>query len=77
VQCSGATEIELKVEGSGAPVSLYSNNYMKIDFTAANFTPTGEIHPCKDLEGMKSRIEYSETSDKTVDGQILSIELSK
>jgi len=77
VECSGATEIELKVEGSGPPVSLYTNNYMKVDFTAANFTPAGEIQPCKDLEGMKARVQYSATSDKSVDGQILSIELSK
>ena len=77
VECSGATEIELKVEGSGRPVSLYTNNYLKIDFTAANFTPTEEIHPCKDLDGMKAKVEYSETSDKSVDGQILSIQLSK
>jgi Tfp pilus assembly protein PilF len=77
VQCSGASEIELKVEGSGAPVFLYSNNYMKIAFTAANFTPTGELQPCRDIQGMKARVEYSETSDKSIDGQILSIRLSK
>ncbi len=77
VACSGTTEIELKVEGSGPPISLYTNNYLKIDFTAANFTPTGEIHPCKDLEGMKARVQYSATSDKSIDGQILAIELSK
>jgi Tfp pilus assembly protein PilF len=77
VQCSGESEIDLKIEDSGPPISLYSNNYMKIDFTAANFTPTGEIHPCKDLEGMKARVQYSATSDKSVDGQILAIELSK
>jgi Tfp pilus assembly protein PilF len=77
VECSGSTEIELKVEGSGPPVSLYTNNYLTINFTAANFTPTGEIHPCKDLEGMKARVQYTATSDKSVDGQILAIELSK
>ena len=69
--------LELKIEGSGKGVSLYSNNYFKIEFTAANFIPQGDIHPCTDLEGMKARVQYSETSNKSVDGQILSIELSQ
>jgi Tfp pilus assembly protein PilF len=77
VECDRATGIELKVEGSGPPLSLYTNNYLKVEFTAANFTPTGEIHPCTDLEGMKARVQYVQTSDKSIDGQILWIELSK
>jgi Tfp pilus assembly protein PilF len=77
VQCTGSSTIELKVEEGGKAVSLYSNNYYDVPFRASNFTPQGEIHPCTDLEGMKASIQYFATSDKTVDGQILSIELSK
>ncbi len=77
VQCTDPSEIELKVEGTGKGVSLYSNNYYEIGFSAANFTPQGEIHPCTDLEGMKASVQYATTSDKTIDGQILSVELSK
>ncbi len=77
VQCTDPTTIELKVDEGGKAVSLYSNNYYDIPFSASNFTPQGDIHPCTDLEGMKTSIQYFATSDKTVDGQILSIALSK
>jgi Tfp pilus assembly protein PilF len=77
VQCTDPSSIELKVEASGKAASLYSNNYYEIPFSASNFTPAGEIHPCTDLEGMKASIQSFATSDKTVDGQILSIGLSK
>lgn len=77
VQCTAPAQLELKVEGASKGFSLYSNNYFKIDFTAANYKPQGEIHPCTDLEGMKARVQYSETSSKSIDGQILSIELGK
>ncbi len=77
VQCTNPSTIELKVEGGVKAVSLYTNNYYQIPFSAANYTPEGEIHPCTDLEGMKASIQYAATSDKTVDGQILSIELTK
>jgi hypothetical protein len=40
--------MELKVEGGGKTLSLHSNNYFKIQFSAVNFTPEGELHPCAD-----------------------------
>jgi Tfp pilus assembly protein PilF len=77
VQCTDPSTIELKVDEGSKAASLYSNNYYDIPFRASNFTPQGEIHPCTDLEGMKASVQYFATSDKTVDGQILSVELSK
>ena len=77
VQCSDPSSIELRVENAGKGVSLYSNNYYKIDYSATNYAPDGEIHPCSDLEGRQASIQYAATSDKTVDGQILSVQLSK
>jgi Tfp pilus assembly protein PilF len=77
VQCTEPSTIELRVEEGGKAALLYSNNYYEIPFRASNFTPQGDIHPCTDLEGTKASIQYFATSDKTVDGQILSIELSK
>jgi hypothetical protein len=35
------------------------------------------MQPCHDFEGMKARVQYAESSDKTVDGQVVSIELRK
>jgi Flp pilus assembly protein TadD len=77
VQCGDPSSLELKVEEGGKSVSLFSNNYYQIPFSAANFTPEGDIHPCTDLAGAKASIQYFATADKTVDGQILSIMLSK
>jgi tetratricopeptide (TPR) repeat protein len=77
VQCSLPAIMELKVEGDGKTLSLHSNNYFKIQFTAVNFTPEGELHPCNDLEGMKANVEFFEASGKSSEGQIFSIELRK
>jgi tetratricopeptide (TPR) repeat protein len=77
VQCSQPAIIKLKVEDAGRTFSLHSNNYFKIEFTAANYTPAGELHPCTDLEGMKAHVEFYEAAGKSAEGQIFSIELSK
>jgi len=77
VQCSYPSVITLSVEQGGKTVSLYSNNYYKIDFSATNYTPASNFNPCKGMDGMKALVEYAEVSDKTIAGQIVSIELTK
>jgi tetratricopeptide (TPR) repeat protein len=77
VQCSYPAAIEFHLETVKKPVSLYSNNYFKIEFTALGFTPKGNLDPCKDIEGMKARAQYAESSDKSVDGQVIAVELRK
>jgi len=77
VQCSYPAEVEFQIDGGKKPVLVYSNNYMKIDLTVVGFTPKGDMNPCKDFEGMKARVQYAESSDKTVDGQVVAVELRK
>jgi hypothetical protein len=77
VHCTAHGLLELKIESGGKTVSLHSNNYFKVAFTAANYIPEGETHPCSDLEGKNARVQYSEVSSKAIDGQILAIKLSK
>jgi tetratricopeptide (TPR) repeat protein len=77
VKCSYPAVIELQVAGAKSTVKLYNNNYYQIEFSALNFTPQGDIHPCSDLEGSKAKVQYFTTADETVDGQIIGIELSK
>jgi tetratricopeptide (TPR) repeat protein len=77
VQCSDPAIFEITVIGAGKTIQLYNDNYYNVEFSAANFTPEGEIHPCKDLQGMKASVKYSETSDKSIDGQVVAVELSK
>lgn len=76
VQCGYPSVIDLQIF-SNRTVNLYSNNYYQIEYSAVNFTPQGNIHPCRDLEGSKAKVSYFATADKTVDGQIIGIELSK
>jgi tetratricopeptide (TPR) repeat protein len=77
VTCGYPAVMELSLETSAKKLSFYSNNYYKVEYSAANFTPKGEVHPCEDLEGMKAEVEYFTTADKTVDGQIVGIMMIK
>jgi tetratricopeptide (TPR) repeat protein len=77
VTCSYPVVLEMQLVGPKGTVQLYNDNYYDIDFSAANFTPQGDLHPCQDIEGLKAKVQYFATADKTVDGQIVSVELSK
>ena len=79
VQCSYPAVLTLTVQptGTSAAVSLYRNDFKLIEFSATNFSPKGDLDPCNDIEGMKARVAYAEVSDKSIAGQILSVELSK
>jgi tetratricopeptide (TPR) repeat protein len=77
VRCGEAGLLQLRVEGAKGAVNVYSNDAYKIDYRALNFTPQEAIHPCQDLEGMRARVHYFATADKTVDGQITIIALWK
>jgi tetratricopeptide (TPR) repeat protein len=77
VTCSYPAILSLRVESGARKVSLYNNNYYKVDYSAANFTPKGDVHPCDDLEGTKAEVEYFATADKSVDGQIVGIMMIK
>lgn len=77
VQCYYRSVMTLSVVEAGKWISLYSNNYLHIEFSAANFTPQGTMNPCTTIEGMKARVQYAEVSDKSIAGQILSVELTK
>lgn len=77
VQCYYPSVMTLNVEEAGRTVALYSNDYLHVEYSAANFTPEGTMNPCTMIEGMKARVVYAEVSDKSIGGQILSVELTK
>jgi len=77
VACSYPAVLEFKVVNPKTTVSLYTNNLSSIDLTVLGFTPKGDMNPCNDFEGMKARVQYAESSDKTVDGQVVAVELKK
>ena len=77
VTCSYPSVIDFRVETLNKTVALYSNDYFKIELTVTGFTPSGSMNLCKDFEGMKARVQYTTSADKSVDGQVTSIEIRK
>ena len=77
VQCSFPATMKLKVESAAKSLPLLTRNYYKVDYLALNFTPSGELNPCKDIEGMKAKVDYFEGLNGAAEGQIISIELTK
>jgi Tfp pilus assembly protein PilF len=77
VQCSNPAILQLQLETPVSSLTLRSDNYFKIQYSALNFTPTGDLKPCTDLEGMKASVEYFEVVGKPAEGQIISIQLTR
>ncbi len=77
VTCSYPTVLEFRVQGTKDAIKVYSNDFSKITLTAIGFTPSGPVNPCSDFDGMKARVQYAETADKTIDGQVSAVELRK
>ncbi len=76
--CSYPSVLEFKLDAAaGKTLSFYNNEMTSIELTATGFTPTGPVNPCADFEGKKASVQYVETTDKTVDGQVVAIELRK
>jgi tetratricopeptide (TPR) repeat protein len=77
VRCDSAAGMDLTVDSGGKGLALHAENYYKIQFTALNFTPNGDLSPCKDLEGKPAKVEYVESADKTATPRALAIEIHK
>jgi len=77
VKCGYPATIEFQVDTGKKRVSVYSNDFLKIDLSVTGFTPKGPVNPCADFEGMKAEVQYAESSDKTVDGQVIAVLLRK
>ncbi len=76
VHCDSET-MDLAVKAAGKTISLHSDNYYKISFSALGFQPSSDLKPCSDLQGRPAKIEYQESADKSVKAHLLSIELHK
>ena len=58
-------------------MSLHADNYYKIQFTALNFQPSGDLNPCNDLESRPAKFEYVDSADKADLPRLLAVELRK
>jgi len=76
VHCDSET-MDLAVNAVGKTISLHSDNYYKISFSALGFQPSSDLKPCSDLEGRPAKVEYQVSVDKSVTAHLLSIELHK
>jgi tetratricopeptide (TPR) repeat protein len=77
VECSFPSVIEFRVEGLKKKINVYNNNLFKIDLSALGFNPPADMNPCKDFEGKKARVQYVDSTDKSVDGQVQEVVLMK
>ena len=75
VTCGYPAVLEMRVMAAGKTYNFYTNDFSKIDLTALGFAPKDSVDPCKDFKGFKARIQYAESSDKTVDGKVFAVEL--
>jgi Tfp pilus assembly protein PilF len=76
VRCSSPAILEFNLEGKDGMTALRSENYYKIEFSATGFVPTGELHPCTEIEGMRAQVQFLEASSGKA-GQITAVELRK
>jgi tetratricopeptide (TPR) repeat protein len=74
VRCDSAN-LDLTVASSGKSLALHTDNYFKIRFTALGLQPTGDLHPCADLEGRQAKVEYVESAEESDRARLLAVEL--
>ena len=77
VTCEYPMVLEMRFEAAGKIHNFYNNDFSKIDLTVLGFTPKDSMNPCVDFAGFKARVQYAESSDKTVDGKVFAVELRR
>jgi len=76
VRCD-SPNLDLTVTSGAKKLSLHADNYYKIQFTALNFQPSGDLNPCNDLESRPAQVEYVDSADKADLPRLLAVELRK
>ena len=76
VRCD-ASNMDLTVASGAKTLSLHSDNYYKIQFSALNFQPSADLKPCSDLENRPAKVEFVESADKNDSPHLIAIELHK
>jgi len=76
-ECNGSTTIDVTVKTSSGEIHLYSDRYMKLLYSALNFTLKENMNPCRDLEGWHARISYRPAKDPANPGEMMAVVLVK
>jgi Flp pilus assembly protein TadD len=69
--------LDLAVTSGGKMLTLHSDNYFEIQFSALGFQPSSNLNPCHDLENRAAKVEYVESVDKSDAPHLLAVELHK
>jgi tetratricopeptide (TPR) repeat protein len=77
VQCSPPSTLDFSFASGSQTMDLHSGNYFRIQYSALNFTPEGELKPCSDLEGKQAKVEFIDPADKTAKRWIIAVEIRK
>ncbi|MGE5325565.1 MAG: hypothetical protein ACM3NO_00890, partial [Deltaproteobacteria bacterium] len=77
VQCSMPNVLMLTFASGKAKITLYTEDFFKVEFLAQNFTPTGELHPCQDIKGMRAKVIFYDLKGRPNEGELISVELRK
>ncbi len=77
VRCSGTSAMEFNVVAKTKTTLLHSDNYMKIEFSALGFTPSGDLNPCTDLQNLHGRVQFVDSATAGEPGQVVAVELSQ
>jgi Flp pilus assembly protein TadD len=77
VRCSPPAVMDFEIVDKNKSLTLHSDDYYDIEFSALGFTPTGDLHPCSDIENLHGRVQFVDSPAKGEPGQIVSVELSK
>ena len=75
VSCSPPMVLEFRLEtAAGKSLALYNNSFDKLDLSALKAIP-GTVNPCADFEGKNAEVEYVDSPDKTVNGEVIAVML--
>jgi hypothetical protein len=76
VRCDSSS-IDFAIESTGKSRPFHADNYFTLPFSALGFQPSGEINPCKDIEGRPAKVEYVESANHAETPRLISVELHK
>ncbi len=76
VTCRGRA-MDMTFDESYEILHLHTDNYFKVDFSAINYTPHGEMNPCKTAKGMYARVYYYHIKGHPKEGDLIAVQFRK
>ena len=77
VHCTLPAVMDFDVVDKNHSLTLHSDDYYKIEFSALGFTPEGDLHPCTEIENFHARVQFVDSDIKGERGQVVAVQLSK